>query len=91
MADTFEGYATRTITRGFFRSMVGRAMFCASCQRVLDYRRAVLFGTHIVCAPCYQRVRDNAVAKSDEAAVSATERDMAARLDFIDGRKLGGR
>lgn len=88
MAD-FDTYTRDTITRNFFRGMVGQAMFCSSCQRVLDYRRAVLFGQHIVCAPCYDAVRTRAVAKGTEESVSATERDMAERLDFIDGRAFG--
>lgn len=91
MNDTFETYTARTITRGFFRSMVGRAMFCAKCGHVLDYRRSVLFGSHIVCCGCYDAIRVRAVAKSDEDTIAAQEQRMAASMDFIDGRKLGGR
>lgn len=91
MAESFDTYTARTITRSFFRSMVGRAMFCGKCNGILDYRRAVLFGTHIVCSTCYDGIRERAVAKGGEDNIAAQEQRMAATLDFIDGRKLKGR
>jgi len=87
MAEEFDDYMRSTVTRGFFRSMVGRAMFCPICGAVLDYRRAVLFNNHVVCATCYAGTREKVVAQRGEEFVANLEKTMAARLDFVDGRQ----
>ena len=90
MAGDFADYTRTTITRGFFRSMVGRVMFCPVCGACLDYRDSVLTGSHVVCSTCYDRIRARAVAKNGESFVLNAERSMAESLDYIDGRAFDG-
>jgi hypothetical protein len=87
MAETFDDYMRSTVSREFFRGMVGRQMFCPICQTCLDYRRAVLFNNHVVCSTCYAGTRERVVAQRGEAFVAELERNMAERLDFVDGRQ----
>lgn len=87
MAETFDTYMRSTVTRSFFRGMVGRQMFCPVCGAVLDYRRAVLFNTHVVCCKCYDGTREKVAAAKGAEYVADLERRMGERLDFVDGRQ----
>lgn len=88
MADNFDDYMRTTITRNFFKAAVGRQMFCPICQTILDYRRAVLFNDHVICATCYGTTREKVAAQKGADYVEALERDMARELNFIDGRNF---
>ena len=91
MADNFDDYMRSTVTRNFFKSAVGRTMFCPVCGACLDYRRSVLFNNHVVCGTCYDGTRAKVVAQKGEEYVAGLEARMAEKLDFVDGRQWAKR
>lgn len=80
------------MNRELLNYAAGRAMFCPSCDRILDSDSAVLMTTRdgvnadqcaaITCADCYDELRKR-LRGVEEAA-------LLARVEIIDGRRLDG-
>ncbi len=68
------------------RYAAGRAIFCPSCDHILDARRSVLMcandngPTAILCGDCYDEMRERLSAVEDAAFVRG--------VDVTDGRSL---
>lgn len=67
------------LNRELLRYAVGRAIFCPSCEKVLDIGDAVLMmrrdggATAVLCGTDYDRMRDRLSAVDDAAFLAAVE------------------
>lgn len=78
----------RHVAVNLLKWAAGQTMFCPLCEVVLDYRRAVLFQSRTVCGPCFDKIRARVVEVQGEPATAARLAELAAELDYVDGRQL---
>lgn len=87
VTNDFHGNLGKIAARSILRFAVQRAIFCPSCDRVLDVRRAVLIeikatGRHLIsCGACFDKPRIQEAVASKQPG----------ELDIIDGRALSKR
>jgi hypothetical protein len=78
------GLLEEKMNRELVRYAVGRAIFCPSCDRVLDIADAVLMTTKndgpcaVTCGACHDELRARLTAVEDAALLT--------RVDIIDTR-----
>lgn len=77
----------RTVNRNLLKYAVGRAMFCPSCETIMDYRRAVLItvmrgndtlATKCLCTKCWD-------PKQSTFTTAMTDKGLS--VELVDGRK----
>lgn len=81
----------RTIMRNLLRWQVGQAITCPGryCEgAVLDARRAVGIGSHVVCTTCWGSLSDEDRQRVVDAAASTLR---FAPVELLDGPALHGR